>query len=367
MREAQSRKESAERQERNLPSTVKLSGIAVAVPDHIIQQSDAAAAIADIFSHQLRSYGRLAPVFANSGIRRRYSVRPLPWFYEPHGWADRMDAYVEGASRLFVNVATRAIAQAGLTADAIDSVVTICTTGFATPSIEARVAGEMGFRPDIERVPIFGLGCAGGVSGFAIASRLAATQPGAKILFIAIELCSLAFRLDEATPVNVVASALFGDGAAACILSAGEGGLAIVESTGEHLFADTLDIMGWAVEDPGLSIVLAQSLPPFVKSEVGPAIVNILERNGLHLSDIDRFICHPGGAKVLDALERALWLDQGGLNDEREVLAEYGNMSSPTVLFVLDRAIRAGLPNRSAMIAMGPGFSTSCVTLKRAA
>ncbi|ARQ00303.1 type III polyketide synthase [Pseudorhodoplanes sinuspersici] len=347
--------------------TIKLSGVAVAVPEHVIRQSDAAAVATHLFSEKLRGFRRLAPIFENAGIRTRYSVRPLSWFYEPHGWADRMEAYIDGASRLFVRVATRAIQQSGLTAKEIDSVVVVSTTGFAAPSIEALVSSEMGFRPDIERVPIFGLGCAAGVSGLSVASRLATARPGTKVLFVAIELCSLAFRLDEPTPVNVVASALFGDGAAACILSADGDGVATVESTGEHLFADTLDIMGWRVDDPGLGIVLAQSLPPFVTSRIRPALAGILARHMLQLGDIDRFVCHPGGAKVLDALESALSIGQGALNDEREILADYGNMSSPTVLFVLDRAIRTGLPERSAMVAMGPGFSTSCVTLRRAA
>lgn len=261
----------------------------------------------------------------------------------------------------------RAIWQAGLTAEDIDRVVTVSSTGFSAPSVEARVAAKMGFRADIERIPIFGLGCAGGVSGFSIASRLAAGQPGARVLLVAIELCSLAFRLDDPSNVNVVASALFGDGAAACVITTGEGGLASVESTGEHLYPDTLDIMGWTVDDPGLGIVLAQSLPHFVSSRIGPVIAEMLSRNGLRVTDIDRYICHPGGGKVLDALEAAMSLGQGALNDERQVLAEYGNMSSPTVLFVLDRAVRAGLPGRAAMMAMGPGFSASCVTLRSAA
>ncbi|MET0868808.1 MAG: 3-oxoacyl-[acyl-carrier-protein] synthase III C-terminal domain-containing protein [Pseudorhodoplanes sp.] len=348
-------------------SRVKLSGLAVATPEHVIRQSEAAAIAADLFSEKLHGFRRLAPVFDNAGIRQRYSVRPLAWFREPHGWAERMEAFAEGASRLFVEAASGAIGQAGLTGRDIDCVVFVSTTGFSTPSIEARVAAHMGFRKDIMRVPVFGLGCAAGVSGFAIASRLAASQPGSKVLFVAVELCSLAFRLDEPTPVNVVASALFGDGAAACLLTTDRPGLASVESTGEHLFENSLDVMGWSIDDTGLGIVLKQSLPPFVKEQVGPAIVGILERNGLHLSDIDRFICHPGGTKVIDALESALGMGQGALNDEREVLAQCGNMSSPTVLFVLDRAVRAGLPERSAMIAMGPGFSTSCVTLRRAA
>lgn len=348
-------------------ATVKLSSIATAVPEHVIRQSDAIAVATDLYGSKLHGFKRLATVFENTGIRERHSVRPLSWFYEPHGWQDRMDAFVEGASQLFIDVASRAIEQAGLKARDIDCVVVASTTGFTTPSIEARVASRMGFRTDIVRVPLFGLGCAAGVSGFTIASRLAEARPKTNVLFVAIELCSLAFRLDKPTPVNVVASALFGDGAAACVLAHDGDALATVETTGEHLFKDSLDVMGWSVDDTGLGIVLAQSLPPFVRSHVGPALEGILTRNGLRLSDIDRFVFHPGGAKVLDALESALSLGQGTLNDEREVLAQYGNMSSPTVLFVLDRAVRTGLPDRSAMIGMGPGFSASCVTLRRAA
>ena len=350
-----------------MTDTVKLLGLGVAVPGNVIHQAEAAALAESLFSDRIRGFSHLVPVFSNSGIRRRYTVQPLSWFLDQHGWADRMQAYAEGARALFADAAARAMSQAGLEAADIDTIVTISSTGFATPSIEALVAHEMGFRPDIQRVPIFGLGCAGGVSGLSIAARLAAGRPGTKVLMVAIELCSLAFRLDEPSNVSVVASALFGDGAAACVLGVDEGGVAGVESTGEHLFPDSAELMGWRVDDHGLGIILAQSLPHFVGSQVGPAIKGILSRNGLDLDDIDRFVCHPGGTKVLDAVERSLSLGQGTLNDEREVLAEYGNMSSPTVLFVLDRAVKAGLPERSAMLALGPGFTASCVTLRKAA
>lgn len=350
-----------------MQSSVKLCSLAVAAPEYSVQQSEALEVARHLFSEKMHGFRRLASVFANAGIRERHLVRPLSWLCEPHGWGDRMEAFTESAGKLFADVGGAALARAELAGSDIDCVVFASTTGFSTPSIEARAWKEMGFRNDIMRVPLFGLGCAAGVSGLAIASRLAAAQPGSKVLFVGIELCSLAFRLDQSTPVNVVASALFADGAAACVLTTDRPGLASVESTGEHLFESSLDVMGWEIDDTGLGIVLKQSLPPFVHDHVGPAIVGILERNGLQLSDIDRFICHPGGAKVIDALESALGLGQGALNDEREVLAQYGNMSSPTVLFVLDRAIRAGLPDRSAMIAMGPGFSTSCITLRRAA
>jgi alkylresorcinol/alkylpyrone synthase len=344
---------------------VKLLGLAIATPEHVITQKEAAETSARLFSSRLKDFAHLASVFNNAGIKKRHAARPLEWFIEPHGWQDRMEAYAEVARNLFVEAATKALDRAGVKAHEVDCVVTISSTGIATPSLDAQLASKMGFRSDIERVPVFGLGCAAGVSGFAIATRLAKTRPGATVLFVAIELCTLAFRLDELTRANIIATALFGDGAAACVLRAGAGGEAEVESTGEHLFPDTLGIMGWKIDDTGFGVVLAQSLPPFAEAELGPAVDRILARNGLAREDINRFICHPGGTRVLTAMESTLSLVPGTLDHERAVLAEYGNMSSPTVLFVLERVLQAGLPERSAMVAMGPGFTASCVTLKR--
>jgi len=347
--------------------TVKLVSLALATPEHIILQTEAGETAARLFADRYREFRHLAPVFANAGITKRHAARPLSWFTEPHGWQDRMTAYAEVSSALFVAAATAALDRAGLCGRDVDCVVTVSSTGVTTPSLDARMAERMGFRSDIERVPVFGLGCAAGVSGFGIAARMARGRPGAKVLFVSVELCSLAFRLDELTRPNIVATALFGDGAAACVLSTAGDGLAEVESTGEHLFANTLGIMGWKIDDTGFGIVLEQSLPPFAEENIRPAITAILGRAGLAVADIDRFICHPGGMKVLAAFETAFGLAPGFFDIERGVLADYGNMSSPTVLFVLDRVIRAGLPPRSAMIALGPGFSASCVTLRSAA
>jgi alkylresorcinol/alkylpyrone synthase len=347
--------------------TVKLISLATAVPEYIIRQSDAAETAGRLFSERFRDFKHLARVFDSAGIRKRHAARPLSWFEQPHGWQDRMEAYEEVAGTLFRDSATKALDRVGLKAGDVDCIVTVSSTGFATPSLEARLAGSMGFRSDIERVPLFGLGCAAGVSGLAIASRMAKSRPGATVLFVAIELCTLAFRLDELTRPNIIATALFGDGAAAVVLRAGEEGIAEIESTGEHLFPDSLGIMGWKIDDTGLGIILQQSLPPFAEEHIKPAVSGILERAGLTVADIDRFICHPGGTRVLVALETAFGLEPGSLDVEREIIGDYGNMSSPTVLFVLERVIQAGLPNRSAIIAMGPGFTASCITLKRAA
>lgn len=227
-----------------MPLTAKLVSIATAVPPYVIEQRDAAAAAHRGFAARFGDFERMARVFAGSGIRRRYAVRPIEWYFEPLGWPERTAAYLDGARRLFVDAATKALDAASVRASEVDTVVTVSSTGIATPSFEARAAELLGFRADVERVPIFGLGCAGGVSGFSIASRLALSPPGSVVLLVAVEVCTLAFRLDKMTKANIVATALFGDGAAACVLRAGEDGVAAVEMSGQHCWPKTLDIMG---------------------------------------------------------------------------------------------------------------------------
>lgn len=344
--------------------SVKLVSVGTALPLHIIDQRDAAVASHQAFSSRFGDFERLAKVFDSSGIRRRYGVRPIDWYLRTAGWPDRNAAFVEGASALFVAAANRALSAAQLVAANVDTIVTVSSTGIATPSLEARVARQMGFRDDVERVPVFGLGCAGGVTGLSIAARLAASRPGSVVLLVAVETCTLAFRLDKLTKANIVATALFGDGAAACIVSARREGVAEIEMSGQHIWPDTLDIMGWSVDPEGLGVIFDRAIPPFAEENLRPAIEGILSKAGLSVQDVDRFACHPGGAKVIDALETALTLKKGTLDHERTVLSECGNMSSPTALFVVDRLIASGLPRRTLLTAMGPGFTLSCVSLR---
>jgi alkylresorcinol/alkylpyrone synthase len=292
---------------------------------------------------------------------------PMEWYLERRGWPERTQAFLEGAEKLFVDVARKAIANADLAPADIDTVVTVCSTGIATPTLEARAASRLGFRTDISRVPVFGLGCAGGVSGLSIASRLAQSRPGSNVLLVALELCTLAVRHDELTKANVVAASLFGDGAAAIVLRAGDGGATRIEATGEKLWPDTLDIMGWSVDPEGFGVIFQRTIPEFVLDHMGAAVGEILERMQLSIEDVNRFVCHPGGTKVIAALERALSLDQGALDHEREIIADYGNMSAPTVLFVLERLRAQGLPKRSLLTSLGPGFTASCVALRHVA
>ncbi len=347
--------------------SASLMSLATAVPPNVVLQTEAVEFARNLFAGRFDEFERLSPVFANTGIRSRRLAQPLDWYFEPRGWPERTKAYLETAESLFIEAAQSALSAAGLTGADVDTVVTVSSTGIATPSLEARVLTQMGFRRDISRVPVFGLGCAGGVSGLSLAARLAAATPGSVVLFVTIELCTLAFRRDQLTTSNIVATALFGDGAGACVVRVGEDGAYRVEGAGEHIWPDTLDIMGWDIDPTGFGVIFAQSIPPFVRWNMAEAVDSILDKLHLSREDIGRFVCHPGGAKVVTALEGALGLGQGALDIEREVLADYGNMSAPTVLFVLDRVLKRDPPQRLFLSSLGPGFTASGLSLVRAA
>jgi alkylresorcinol/alkylpyrone synthase len=345
-------------------SPVNLLALATAVPPHQLEQSVVADFARRIYAKPFARYPKLAEVFINAGIERRYSVRPMEWFDRAHDWTERTQAYLDGASALFVQAAQAALDRAGILARDVDVIVTVSSTGIATPSLEARVSAQIGFRSNVVRVPVFGLGCAGGVSGLSIGARLARAMPGENVLVVVVELCTLSFRSDRAAKADVISSALFGDGAAAAVLRAeqDETGLRIGASA-EHMWPGTLDIMGWTVDPVGFGVVLSRSLPRFVEQRLAAPVRRFV--NAAKLT-APQFICHPGGAKVLDAIETALELQKGTLRDEREVLRGHGNMSAPTVLFVLDRALKRGLRGSAVLSALGPGFTASFLALEAA-
>lgn len=343
-----------------------LLSLATAVPPHVVEQHEAKARAREAFGGKKALFDRLSGVFDNAGIARRHIVAPLDWYMGNHGWHDRNAVYLEAAEAMFVESAGAAIERAGLRPQDIDGIVTVSTTGIATPSLEARVGPRMGLRDDARRVPVFGLGCAGGVNGLATASRMAAAEPGTNWLFVTVETCSISIRLDSDDPAAVVATALFGDGAAAAVVTAGEHSLARITGSAEKLFPNTQRIMGWDVEDPGLAVVFDRAIPPFIEEHLADTIDEMCAKLGIARDDIDRLCSHPGGVKVIDAIESALHLNQGELNLEREVLNDYGNMSAPTVMFVLERLLEQGLPDRVLMTAFGPGFTCAGLMLEAA-
>jgi alkylresorcinol/alkylpyrone synthase len=339
--------------------------LATAVPPHVIEQQDAKATARRAFRRK-NLFDKLASVFDNAAIARRHVVAPPEWYEQPHGWAERNSVYLEASESLFIEAATKAIDRAGLKPQEIDGVVAVSTTGIATPSLEARAAPKIGLRGDVRRVPVFGLGCAGGVNGLATAAQMASAEPGSNWLFVTVETCSISIRLDSDDPAAVVATALFGDGAAAAVVTSGEHSLARIMGSAEKLWPDTQRIMGWDVEDPGLAVVFDRAIPPFIEAQLAQAVDEMCAQLGVARADISRFCCHPGGVKVIDAIETALDLNQGELNLEREVLRDFGNMSAPTVLFVLERLIERGLPERVMMTAFGPGFTCAGLLLEAA-
>lgn len=346
---------------------VSIHALATATPLNILDQTTGAQVAERLLGGAFEDFGRLRSIYGNAGIEFRQLARPVDWYTEPRSIVERTEVYLEVALDLFVEAAEKALAEAGIAAQDVDTIVTVSSTGIATPSLEARAMGRMGFRSDVCRVPVFGLGCAGGVSGLGLAAKLAGAGKGATVLFVTVELCSLALRTENVGKADIVSTALFGDGAAACVIRAGDEGFTQIVGSGEKTWAETLDIMGWQMEPAGLGVVLNRAIPAFARKEFRGAVEEMLTPQGVQISEVDRFICHPGGAKVVDAIEVALGLPQGSLNDEREVLRLHGNMSAPTVLFVLDRVRKAGLPPLSVMTALGPGFTASTLTLRSAA
>jgi alkylresorcinol/alkylpyrone synthase len=348
----------------SIPFRAQLLSIATAVPPHILDTKDVEVQAAKIFARFGALFEKMAPVFANTGIDRRYSVAPTEWFHQPHGWPDRTELFLSGAKALFKDAAQKALDEAHCKASEIDAIVTVSSTGIATPSIEAHVMHEMGFRPDVHRIPVFGLGCAGGLSGLGLAAKLAVAMPGRKVLLVVIEICTLAFRPDEMTKSNIIASALFGDGAAAVVLCTGkDDGLAAIEHAGEHCWPNTIDVMGWRVDPEGFGAIFSRSIPDLASRDLRPAADLFMSRHDLKFDNVNSFSFHPGGAKVIAALEPAFELTEGRLQNERKVLAAYGNMSAPTVLFVLKECLAAPTKGRRFLCALGPGFTGTFMTM----
>lgn len=344
---------------------VRLLGLAPVRAPYTIDQADVTRRARAIFGPRLGDFERLARVFETTGILERQAVRPADWYEAPRGWPERTEAYLEAGTTLFIEAAQAALAAASVTAADVDTVVTVSSTGIATPSLEARALVDLGLRRDVHRVPVFGLGCAGGVSGMSLAARLARAEPGSTILFVALELCTLAFRSDRAEKADLVATALFGDGAVGAVLRAGSADLGpVIEAGFEHTWHHTLDIMGWSVDPVGFGVIFDRAIPPFVATRYGEALAALLASTGLTREEVDRFVCHPGGTKVIAALEGALDVSEGTLDAERAVLRDHGNMSAPTALFVLDRVLRSGFRGRAVLSALGPGFTASFVSLR---
>lgn len=347
----------------------KICGVRTAVPPNKIDQINAQFFIGKHFSRRFGETERLLPIFNNSGIASRYFSQPMEWFLTSHDLAEKNEAYIKAATDLSEQAAQRLFEDQKLQPHDIDYIIYVNTTGLATPSIDARLINRLGLRHTVRRTPIWGLGCAGGVAGLSHAYHHVLGHPKERVLVIAAELCGLTFMADDYSKSNLVASALFGEGAAAVLIVGDEvkaDGLDIMASR-SRFYPDSLDVMGWNVVSHGLQVVFAQRIPDIVAAHASHDFGEFLSEHDLTLQDISAFIFHPGGKKVIEAYQQALGLNNGQLCLASEILRDYGNMSSVTVLFVLERFMQKHhqLQNSFGLIsALGPGFCSESMLIR---
>jgi alkylresorcinol/alkylpyrone synthase len=343
----------------------QLRSLTTAVPCHKLIQRDVKAAAREWFAHFDGDLETMLGIFDNAGIETRYSCVPLDWFARPVAWSERNRLYLEHGVALLAAATARCLEEAGLEPSDVDAIVTVSTSGIATPSLDARLMERVPFRRDVQRLPVFGLGCAGGVLGLGRAAALARGIPGSNILLMVVELCGLTYRADDKSKSNFVATALFGDGAAAAVISCGpESPDPTLAAWGEHTWPNSLEVMGWRVEDDGLGVLFSPTIPALIHARFGAALDGFLDGQGLTRGDLDGVLCHPGGTKVVAALEAVLGQAPGAMTDARAVLRDYGNTSAASVMFLLERVLRRGLHGRHLVSALGPGFTAGFLILE---
>ncbi len=350
-----------------MTSDPTLLSLATTVPRYRLTQGQIAATARGLFAETGSEIERLLPVYANAGIETRYSCVPAAWYREASGWKARNKLYIDNALALIESAATNCLAQAGLPAEAVDTLVTVSTTGIATPSLDARLMERLPFRRDLQRLPVFGLGCAGGVLGLARSAALSRAAPGSLVLLLVVELCGLTFRANDMARSNIIATALFGDGSAAALLTCDKVAPGPkLSGWGEHTWPGSLDVMGWRIEEDGFGVLFSQDIPVILRDRLGAVVDSFLGCHGLTREDLAGYVCHPGGAKVIEALEEVLGYRPGAMTEARAVLRDYGNMSAASVLFVLERVLARDPRGRYLMTALGPGFTAAFLLVEAA-
>ena len=346
--------------------TPVLRAIATATPPHRTPQTEVREVARTIFP-RLAASRKMLDVFENGQIDQRFFAMPLAWYAEDHSWAEKNAVYVREALRLSVEVAGAALKAAGARPSDVDAVVFVSSTGVSTPSLDSFLIESLGLSPQAARLPLWGLGCAGGASGLARAADL--VRAGFQnVLLIAVELCSLTLVRGDESKSNFVGTALFADGAAAVLLGPrgedGPGGGPRLHGAYSTQIPGSADVMGWDVVDAGLRVRFSRDIPALVRQMMPGNVEQALAAHGWSRDEIEHFVVHPGGAKVVAAYEQALDLPPGALDGARAVLREHGNMSSPTVLFVLERVLRKRPSGKGLLSAMGPGFCAEHVLLE---
>ena len=348
---------------------MRITGIASALPEHRYPQAVLTETLKRFWAGQLESPDILDRVHARARVGARHLAFPVERYAAFSSWGETNAAWMEAAQDLGARALDAALADSGLTRDDLDALFVVSITGVASPSLDARLINRMGLRPDIKRTPIFGVGCVGGALGLTRAADYTLAHPDQRAALVAVETCSLTFRSDDLSKTNIVASGLFGDGAAAVIVSGAACGTDAprILATKSAFYPGTEHIMGWDISENGFRIVLSPELPAFIRSRLAGDVDAFLSAHGLRRDDVGTWVIHTGGPKVLGAMQDALCLDDRHLERSWACLNRVGNLSSASVLLVLEDILANGRPDPGSLgllLAMGPGFCSEMILLQ---
>lgn len=348
---------------------MKIAAAASALPPHRYDQQTIVRALQSVWHDKLPRPELLDRLHRNTGVSQRHLVLPLPQYLALDTWGKANNVWIEAAQELGSTAICRAITPLGLTPRDIDALFFVTVTGVASPSIDARLVNRMGLSSHIKRNPIFGLGCVAGVAGIARAADYVRAFPDHVAVLLSVEICSLTVQRDDISVANLISTGLFGDGAAAVVIAGSETGLEgpQVIDTRSSFYPHTERVMGWDISERGFQIVLSPEVPQVIEKNLRNDVDGFLADHGLTREDISSYIIHTGGPKVLDAVANALELKHGELEASWQCLDRVGNLSSASVLVVLEDflANRRGEPGSyGLMAAMGPGFCSELVLVR---
>ncbi len=347
----------------------KIIAASHALPPHIAHQSVIRELVQGLFSNRVAELERLLAIFDHARIDTRQFMMPLDWYLAPHPPAERTRIYQEQGLELMVQAAGRCLEKAGCAPAEINQIIVVSSTGHATPTLDAHLINRLGLRPNTTRLPLWGLGCAGGAAALARAVDYCRAYPEQHVLVVALECCSLTFMAADVSKKNLVATALFADGAAAALVSGDHTkrlGPQMLASRSQ-LFPDTYRIMGWDFVGQEMQLVLSPRLPTLIRQELRPLIDDFFTAHGVNRAEVRHFITHPGGARVIDVYRDVLDLHGDELALTEAALREHGNVSSVSVLLVLEAWLASNpsqTPGYGLISAFGPGFSAELLLLQ---
>ena len=347
----------------------KIESVGTAVPSYRVTQEEARTLTRQLFDGAIENLDTLLTVFDHAQVNTRYSSAPPEWFTQHHTFPERNTLYIKSALGLSADAILDCLTPVDLSPSDIDHLIFVSTTGIATPSLDALLIDRLTMQPSIVRTPLWGLGCAGGIGGVSRAAEFARARPDSRIMVVAVELCTLTFQLSDHSRANLIATSLFGDGAAAVLVTGDEveGEGPTIQGHTSTTWPNSLDVMGWDLVEQGLRVVLSKKIPVIVRRHIREMVEDFLISQNLSLADVGHYITHPGGPKVIEGYLGALALEESQVAHTRSVLSDYGNMSSPTVLFILKRFLHQlrDVQNQYGVAsAMGPGFSAELLLLK---